>query len=955
MAIAAPARPPAPPAGPHDRRDSMTTAPERPVAPAGPAPAGAWHAADAATVLAARQTTEAGLTTDEAARRLAEHGPNVIQRAGRDGPLQLLWRQINNPLIYVLIASGFLAIAMGKAIDGAVVLGVVVLNALIGFVQEYRAGKAIEALSDMVPDTTTVLRDGRRQTIPSADLVPGDVVLLQSGDKVPADLRLLQLRGLQVEEAALTGESVPSAKALDVLPAETGLGDRRNMAYGGTLVTSGTATAVVVETGGATELGRISAMLREATEVVTPLTRQLAVVGKWITVAILAVAVLLFVVGMARGYPLVSATLAAITLAVGAIPEGLPAIITIALAIGVQRMARRRAVIRRLPAVETLGSTTVICSDKTGTLTRNEMTVQELWTPHTSARVSGVGYAPVGELTADGRALAELPPDLERLLLAGTLCNDAAIRPDAEARDHAGWRVEGDPTEVALVVAARKAGIADADARAAWPRVDAIPFESERQYMATLHDAPDGGQAIVLKGAPEVVIARCADAAGRPLDGAAVLRVVERLASQGMRVLALAEKRPAARLAELGEADAEGGFTLLGLQGMIDPPREEAIEAIRACHRAGIVVKMITGDHKATARAIGGELGLLGPGGAADGRVLTGADLASLSDAALREEAARTNVFARVAPEHKLRIVRALQAEGHVVAMTGDGVNDAPALKQADIGVAMGITGTAVSKESADIVLTDDNFASIAAAVEEGRRVYDNLVKALAFVLPTNIGLAVILTWAVGFFPIVNGEPLLPMLPTQILWINLVAAVALALPLAFEAREPDVMRRPPRRPDAPLFGAFLAVRTVVVALLMAAGAIGLFLYQFNMEVARGIPFELALREAQTMAVTTVILFQVFYLLNCRSLRDSLLAIGLWSNPTVYLGIGALLLLQAAFVYLPFMNALFGTAPLGPDAWLEATLAALILVPVISLEKWWRQRRHRRATEAPAAA
>jgi Ca2+-transporting ATPase len=691
-------------------------------------------------------------------------------------------------------------------------------------------------------------------------------------------------------------------------------------------------------------LGRISPLLGEAQGVETPLTRQLAVVGKWLTIAIVVVAAILFVVGVLRGYPLADAALAGITLAVGAVPEGLPAIVTIALAIGVRRMARRRALIRLLPAVETLGSTTVICSDKTGTLTKNEMTVKELWTPGEadgSYEVGGVGYAPEGELTREGQNVPEPPADARRLLLAGALCNDADL-----LRSESGWTISGDPTEGALLTAAQKLGVDLADTRATHKRLDAIPFESERQYMATLNSEPGDGATIFVKGAPEVVLARCeATAGGRPVDRAAVLERVEAMAARGMRVLALAEKRASGTT--LDEGDVEGGLALLGLEGMIDPPRPEAIEAVEACKRAGISVKMITGDHATTARAIGEQLGL-----ATGGKAMTGARLENLSDEDLREVVRTTSVFARVAPEHKLRLVRALQANGEVAAMTGNGVNDAPALKQADIGVAMGITGTDVSKESADVVLTDDNFASIAAAVEEGRRVYDNLVKALAFILPTNIGLAVILTAAVAFFPIVNGEPLLPMQPTQILWINLVAAVALALPLAFEAMEPDVMRRPPRDPDAPILSGFVIFRTVFVALLMAAGAIGMFLWQYNTYTAGGAPRAEALAEAQTMAVTTVILFQVFYVLNCRSLRDSILRIGLFSNPWIYVGIGAIVLLQLGFVYLPFMNLLFGTAPLTLQALAQSALVAVVVLPLISLEKWSRSRqanrKHRRA-------
>ena len=906
----------------------------------------AWHAAAPDEVLERLGSAGGGLDQGEARGRLGRFGPNVLQRARGEGPFRILVRQIQDPLVYILIAAAALAVATGKVVDGAVIFGVVVINTIIGFVQEYRAGKAIEALIEMVPDTATVLRDGERRSLPASELVPGDVVELQSGDKVPADMRILSLRNLRVEEAALTGESVPVEKEAGLLAHDTPLADRKNMVYGGTLVAYGTASAAVVATADETELGRISSMLRETTRVETPLTRQLAVVGRWLTIAIVAVSAILFVVGVLRGYPALDASLAAITLAVGAVPEGLPAVVTIALAIGVQRMARRKAIIRRLPAVETLGSTTVICSDKTGTLTRNEMTVKELWTPTGSFGVGGVGYAPEGELSRDGTELDETPADVKELLLAGALCNDAAL-----SREDGEWRIAGDPTEVALLTSALKFGVDPGGVRREHARVDAIPFESERQYMATLNAGPEG-QTIYVKGAPEVVVGRCdALADESPLDPDAVLGRVEALAARGMRVLALAARRPPGELSELSEEDVEGGMMLLGLQGMIDPARPEAVAAVAECRQAGITVKMITGDHRSTAGAIGEQLGI------ADGSAratMTGAEVAELSDEELKDAAQKVNVFARVAPEHKLRLVRGLQARGEVAAMTGDGVNDAPALDQANVGVAMGITGTAVSKESADIVLTDDNFASIAAAVEEGRRVYDNLIKALAFILPTNIGLAVILIAAVAFFPLVDGEPLLPMLPTQILWINLVAAVSLALPLAFEAMEPDVMNRPPRDPNAPVLNSFVVFRTVLVALLMAAGALGLFLVEFLEETGGGTAFETALSEAQTMAVTTVILFQILYLLNCRSLRDSFLRIGIWSNPWVYVGIGVLVLLQLGFVYLPFMNALFGTSPLPLPSLLQSLLVALVVLPIISAEKWVRSRRagdeHRRPRE-----
>ena len=909
-----------------------------------PAAAEAYHAMAVADVIGKLRTRlETGLTTDDANARLARYGPNLLPKAKGDTAWTLLWRQINSPLIWVLIASGFVAMLVDPSDgikNGLVILAVVVLNTLIGFVQEFKAGKAIEALSKMVPENVTALRDGKKATVAGAELVPGDVVLLASGDKVPADMRLAAVRTLKIEEAALTGESVPAEKDTEASAADAGIGDRSGMAFGGTLVTYGTATAVVCGTGAATELGRISTMLKEATDLQTPLTKALQSIGKYITIGIVVIAAIMLVVGTWRtmaetGVPFLPAlqetVIFAIALAVGAIPEGLPAIVTIALAIGVQRMAARRAVIRKLPAVETLGSTTTICSDKTGTLTRNDMTVQALWTRRGSYSITGVGYEPAGQIrdSSGGDLTGKLPADVRELLLAGALCNDATL-----VQEGGTYKITGDPTEAALVVAAEKIGVNVDDARRGHARLDAIPFESENQFMATLNDHPDTGPWIILKGAPEVILKRC-----EGIDPALVLAEVSRLAGQGMRVLAIAAK-PAAHNGQLQMSDTSGGFTLLGLQGMIDPPRSEAIAAIKACHAAGITVKMITGDHKETAQAIGAQLNIL-----TDAKAVTGAELAQMSEDQLRQAVRTTNVFARVAPEHKLKLVKALQANNEVVAMTGDGVNDAPALKQSNIGVAMGITGTAVSKEAADIVLTDDNFASIAAAVEEGRRVYDNLIKSLVFVLPTNLGLAMILMAAVIFFPFLQNpatglkELLLPMAPTQLLWINLVATVALALPLAFEAKEPKLMRRPPRSPDAPVLSGFVIMRTFVTAVLMTIGAVGLFLWEYH---ANGETLD-AMKTGQTMAVTTVIMFQVFYVLNCRSLKDSLLSIGLWSNMTVFIGIAALLLLQLGFIYLPFMNAIFGSLPLSAKDLLVASVAGMIILPVISVEKLLRNR------------
>ncbi len=899
-----------------------------------------WHSKSDIDVLKSLESSQSGLTSEQAKKRFQEFGPNQIKKKSKDTVFKLLWRQINNPLIWVLIGSSTVAILLGKITDGLVVLSVVVINTIIGFIQEFKAGKAIEALSDMVPENAIVLRDGQNITIPVSEIVPGDIVQLAAGDRVPADMRLIHQKNLYVEEAALTGESLPSQKSIDIINIDAVLGDRKCMVYSGTLVTAGTATAVVVETGMSTELGKISDMLSEATDLETPLTKKLATIGNYLTIGIIALTVVIMIVGTMRllgqgillGMALKDSLIFAIALAVGAIPEGLPAVVTIALAIGVQRMAKRKAIIRKLPAVETLGSTTVICSDKTGTLTRNEMTVNELWTAQRSVRVTGVGYNPTGVFMADGKEIDFLHADMLALLKNASLCSDAGIK----AEEGNKFSITGDPTEVALIVAAAKANIDTEELRKNHPRIDVIPFDSELQYMATLNRLDEN--TIILKGAPEVIMKRCnIHFGGFALEQHEIIAQIERLGAKGMRVLAVAQKnRDNADNRELTENDVSDGFLFVGLIGMIDPPRSEAIEAIKQCHRAGIVVKMITGDHAATARAIGMDLGL-----SENGDVVTGVALAKMDDETLFKTANEINIFARVAPEHKLRLVKALQRNNEIVAMTGDGVNDAPSLKQSNIGVAMGITGTSVSKESADIVLADDNFASISAAVEEGRRVYDNLLKSLAFLLPTNLGLAFILIYGIMFFPFnpITKELLLPMLPTQLLWINLVAAVALALPLAFEVMEPNVMRRPPRKPEEPLFNRFITFRVVLVSLLMTAGTIVMFNLEYTKALADPTTIAKALSKAQTMAVTFVIMFQIFYMLNCRSLRDSLLKIGVFSNYTIFAGIGAVLLLQAVFIYAPFMQSIFGTAALGLNDVLIIVAFGFFIFPVIWFEKW----------------
>lgn len=892
-----------------------------------------WHSIDYKEVINSFESSTDGLKSEEVKKRLLKYGPNQLKRKNKDGIIKLLWRQINNPLIWVLLGSSILATALGKITDGMVVLAVVVINSIIGFIQEYKAGKAIEALSSMVPENTTVIRNGNIITIPVSEIVPGDIVQVAAGDRIPADMRILQQKNLQVEEAALTGESVPSQKTTEAVNPDAVIGDRKCMAYSGTLVVSGTATAVVVNIGMETELGKISDMLNETVDLETPLTHKLGVIGKYLTIGIVVITLIIMVVGtyraMGQGVLMFDALreslIFAIALAVGAIPEGLPAVVTIALAIGVQRMAKRKAIIRKLPAVETLGSTTVICSDKTGTLTRNEMTVTELWNYQHNIHVTGVGYNKEGGFKLNGAEITTLPDDMLLLLKKAVLCSDANVIYEAN-----NYSISGDPTEVALVVAAAKAGISIDDLRQEIPRKDVIPFDSEKQYMATLNDN------IIVKGAPEVILKRCSThIGGLSLDTQKIISQIELLGSKGMRVLAIAQKTQSKRNV-ISTDDVESGLEFIGLIGMIDPPRAEAIEAIKTCHNAGITVKMITGDHQATARAIGMELNL-----SANGNVVTGVALSKMDDAELDKTIQTTNIFARVAPEHKLRLVKALQNNHEVVAMTGDGVNDAPSLKQSNVGVAMGITGTSVSKESADIVLADDNFSSIAAAVEEGRRVYDNLLKSLAFLLPTNLGLALILVYGIMFFPFnpITKELLLPMLPVQLLWINLVAAIALALPLAFEVKEPNVMNRPPRKPNEALFNRFVTFRVLLVSILMTVGTIVIFSWGYADALETGMVQADALAHSQTMAVTFIIFFQIFYLINCRSLKDSVMKIGFFSNGFIFLGIGSILLLQALFIYTPFMQKVFGTTSLEGKDLLIPLVAGSVIFVVISLEKW----------------
>jgi magnesium-transporting ATPase (P-type) len=903
----------------HDKLPSRSRA-GKPAEPSPPAPI-AWHTLDPEVICERLATGANGLATAEAQRRLAQYGPNRLAPAKRRGPLARLLQQFHNILLYVMLGAAVITAVLGHWVDTGVLLAAVLVNALIGFIQEGKAEAALDAIRELLSLRAAVIRDGTRREIDAADLVIGDLVVLASGDRVPADLRLIAVKDLRVEEAALTGESLPVDKTTEAVAADAPLGDRSGMAYSGTLVVHGQAMGIVVATGGTAEIGKINRMLAGIESTATPLLRQIDRFGRMLAVAILAMAAATFVLGVFwRGHAPAEMVMMVVALAASAIPEGLPAIMTVTLALGVQRMAQHHAIIRRLPAVETLGSVTVICSDKTGTLTRNEMTVQRVVCAGHVFDVGGVGYAPVGDFSIDGRIIdIHRYPALALAVRAGVLCNDARLREEDGL-----WRVEGDPTEGALLVLGLKAGIAQAAADADWPQADSIPFESEHRFMATWHREAKGKPWIFIKGAPERVLDMCARQlqhdGEHPIDPDYWRRMATDTAAQGLRLLSLACKRAAPVGDRLTFADTEHGYTLLALVGIIDPPREEAVRAVGECHRAGIRVKMITGDHAETARALGAQLAI-GVGKPA----ITGAELALMDDAALRRVAMEVDVFARASPEHKLRLVQALQDDGQVVAMTGDGVNDAPALKRADVGVAMGLKGTAAAKEAAHMVLADDNFATIARAVREGRAVYDNLKKFILFMLPTNGGEALVVIAAILF------ELTLPLTPVQVLWINMVTSSTLGIALAFEPAEPDIMDRRPRPPGEALMSAFFVWRVVMVSVLMMTGALGLFVW----ELERGTSIE----TARTMAVNAVVVAEMFYLLNSRHTFDTVLdRAGLTGNPIVWLAIAACIPLQIAFTHLPAMQATFGSADLSLAEWSKVLGAGLFVFLVAELEK-----------------
>jgi magnesium-transporting ATPase (P-type) len=882
-----------------------------------------WHAITVNEVIKRLTTsTDKGLDVSEASSRLQKYGPNRLPEGKKRGPFMRFLAQLNNILVYVLLGASFVKLMLGLWLDAGIIFGVVLLNALLGFIQEGKAEKALDSIRNMLSAEARTTRGGETRMIPAEELVPGDVVLLESGDKVPADLRLADAKNLRTEEAALTGESVPAEKTTDPVAEKSTVGDRDSMAFSGTMVVSGRATGVVVATGSETELGRINQLLASVSALETPLLRQIKNLGYLITAAVGVVGVLVFAYGRwVMGMEFVELFQAIVGIAVSLIPEGLPALITITLAIGVQRMAQRNAIIRRLPAVETLGSVSRICSDKTGTLTLMEMMVVSAATAESEYQITGNGYAPEGEVRQDGKAADKKDSVLGLLGRVSMLCNDAEL-----FQQEGVWKVEGDPTEGALYPFATKLGMDRQAEQKAYPRIDAIPFESEHKFMATLHKNGGGKEILLVKGAPEVILENCdrqqtRDGKAAPLDRERFAKVSDKLASQGERVLGLAWlEDPGVKAGTLGPEDLPKNLVLLGLIGLLDPPRKEAIEAVKECHGGGIRVTMITGDHKITAAAIAKMLGI------GDGKTaVAGAEIEEMNEAALQETVRDVDVFARASPEHKLRLVKAIQANRQIVAMTGDGVNDAPSLKKADIGVAMGIKGTEVTKEAAGMILADDNFASIGAAVKEGRTVYNNIEKAILFLFPTNVAQALVIAVAIllGFT--------LPITAPQVLWVNMVTSVALGLVLCFEPHELDVMTRPPRAVDRPILTGFGIWRVIFVGLALLAVTLWAFFWMKSQNASDQL--------ARTVAVNMITIGQVFYLLNSRYLLDSSLSVKAHlGNKYLPLGIGAVIILQLLFTYAPPLQVLFDNEAIPSWVWPRLFAGGLVFFLVVEAEK-----------------
>ncbi|HXG41480.1 MAG TPA: HAD-IC family P-type ATPase [Dehalococcoidia bacterium] len=876
-------------------------------------PASAWHALTREAVEEALGTGPTGLSSAEAAARLRIHGPNRLELAPSKSPLLVLVHQFQSPLIYILLVAAVITVVLGEHVDAGVIAAALALNAVVGFSQEWQAERSVQALMRLVAPRARVVRDGHEQEMDSEELVPGDLVLLESGSRVPADLRLVEAVALAVDESLLTGESVPVAKRSAPLPQGTPMMERTNMAYAGTVVTSGRGRGYVVATGEGTELGAIAAQIQRQEEPETPLQRRMALLARSLGLIVAVFAALTFVLGILLGESVTEMFLLAVAIAVAAIPEGLPVVFTITLAVGVRRMARRRAVVRHLGSVETLGSTTTIGSDKTGTLTENRMTVQQVWTAQGTWSPSEAPAAPMEEGTP-----------LFLTLLAGVLTNEAQVYVTED-----GPEFQGDPTEAALLVSAMRAGLDPQQLRQEYASLADIPFEPERRYSASVR-ARNDRYYLFVKGAPERVLAMCSHTVtlggAVPVDHRLVLRAAEAMAGDGLRVLAMAYRPLPGPPPDPEHLPEPGGLHFLGLQGMLDPPRPGVREAIAGCHRAGIRVLMVTGDHAQTARAIAERLGIATAGAP----VLTGVDLDRMDDGDLREAVREVSVFARVAPEHKLRIVRALQSLGEVVAITGDGVNDAPALKAADVGVAMGLSGTDVARQAADIVLADDNFVSIYAAVEEGRITFDNLRKATFYLL--SVGLAGIVALLASL--VLRWPPIL--LPAQILWLNMVVDGFQDVAMGFEPGEKDVLDRPPRRPGEGVVSRVLWERIVISALVMAAGALLMFRWELDESGS--------LERARTAALTTLGIFSAFHVGNARSERGSAFSRSPFSNPFIFFAVALAMAMHVGAMYFPPAQFVLRLEPLGPEVWARMTAVAASILLVVEVHKLLRRDR-----------
>jgi Ca2+-transporting ATPase len=882
-----------------------------------------WHAMRVEDLMQALNTDHQGLSETAAKHRLEEIGPNELREIKKITPLEIFLRQFKSILVIILLIATAISAFLGEFNDALIIAIIVLLNAVLGFAQEYRAERSMEALKRLTAPKTRVIRDGKDVEILAKELVPGDIILLKTGDRVPADSRLIEAMNLQVNEAPLTGESLPVEKTIATMEEGIPTAEKKNMVFMATDVTYGRGKAIVVATGMNTEVGKIAEKIQTAPPRQTPLQIRLEQFGKWIGLTCLIICAIVFLTQILRGQPFFQMFIISVSLAVAAIPEGLPAIVTVSLAIGMQRMAKRNAIIRKLSAVETLGCATVICSDKTGTLTSNEMSVRKLYTNNKMIEVIGEGYEPKGEFRQNGMIIDPLKDGHTALLLRiVTLCNDASLIYGGKK-----WRVEGDPTEGALLVAAAKAGVNADNIKKQYPRIAELPFSSERKLMTTIHTTPEGEKVAYVKGAPENVLELCTHIyeSGQMIelsekDKETLLEINQTMAGEALRVLAMAYKSLPETLQNFTPNEVETNLVFVGLAGMIDAPRAEAKIAIKVCEDAGIKVIMITGDHKLTATAVAKELGLL-----KSGRVLTGAELDALSDGELEEIAEDVTVYARVSPEHKLRIVKALKKRGHIVAMTGDGVNDAPALKMADIGTAMGITGTDVAKEASDMVLADDNFATIVSAIEEGRQIYDNIRKSIAYLLSSNSGEILVM-----FVGALMGLPP-PLLAAQILWINLVTDGAPALALGADPAAPDLMQRPPRDPKEKVLSRTLLLLIVSVGIVMCVGTLALF----NWELAAGV----AWNRARTMAFTVLVMFQMFNVLNCRSEKHSLFKIGFLSNKYLMTAIAISILLQMAVIYIPPLQLLFETVPLSAIDWIVVTLISAMVFVAVEIGKF----------------